>query len=125
MDAVISPPNLTSWQGCGVILTHGAGGDMHHKHLEALAKHLCNAGILCLRFTMKTPNFKYRVKCFATVVVSRLKIKSFTSIKLLCLFTCRKGCCNFKFHVQISQLLIVLLKKEPLNNHVFVCFRIF
>ena len=48
---------------------------MYHEHLDALAKHLCTAGILCLRFTMKTPNFKYRVKCFAAVVVSRLKFK--------------------------------------------------
>ena len=51
-----------------MILTHGAGGDMYHEHLDILARHLCNAGILCLRFTMKTPNFKYRVKCFAAVV---------------------------------------------------------
>jgi hypothetical protein len=71
LSAVISLPKRTSWQGCGVILTHGAGGDMFHEHLEVLARHLCNAGILCLRFTMKTPNFKYRVKCFTTVVVSR------------------------------------------------------
>ena len=71
---------------------------MHHKHLEALAKHLCDAGILCLRFTMKTPNFKYRVKCFAAVVVSRRKIKGFTSIRSFCLFTigrARERCCNF------------------------------
>ena len=71
---------------------------MHHKHLEALAKHLCDAGILCLRFTMKTPNFKYRVKCFAAVVVSRRKIKGFTSTRSFCLFTigrARERCCNF------------------------------
>ena len=54
---------------------------MYHEHLEILVKHLCNAGILCLRFTMKTPNFKYRVKCFAAVVVSRFKkIEEFNRI---------------------------------------------
>ena len=66
-----------------MILTHGAGGDMYHEHLDVLAKHLCNAGILCLRFTMKTPNFKYRVKCFAAVVVSRIDYKKSLIMKLL------------------------------------------
>lgn len=48
---------------------------MHHEHLEILAKHLSQVGLLCLRFTVKTPNFKYRVKCFAAVVVSSLLCK--------------------------------------------------
>ena len=91
IDAVVSTPNRTSWQGCGVILTHGVGGDMHHKHLEALAKYLCSAGILCLRFTMKTPNFKYRVKCFAAAVVSKLKIKYINLF--CCLQSAGKGRC--------------------------------
>lgn len=45
---------------------------MFHEHLQLLVKFLCNAGILCLRFTMKTPNFMYRVKCFAVVVVGNV-----------------------------------------------------
>lgn len=68
LDGVFDFPCESSWNGCAVVLTHGAGGDMNYLHLEKLASHLANTGILCLRFTCRTRNFQYRTRCFATVV---------------------------------------------------------
>ena len=42
---------------------------MNYLHLEKLAAHLASTGILCLRFTCRTRNFKYRIQCFTAVVV--------------------------------------------------------
>ena len=70
LDGVFDFPRDSSWNGCAVVLTHGAGGDMNYLHLEKLASHLANTGILCLRFTCRTTNFQYRTRCFAAVVVS-------------------------------------------------------
>ena len=69
LDGVFNFPCEASWNGCAVILTHGAGGDMNYLHLEKLAAHLASTGILCLRFTCRTRNFKYRIQCFTAVVV--------------------------------------------------------
>ena len=73
LDGVFNLPCDSSWNGCAVVLTHGAGGDMSYLHLEKLAAHLASTGILCLRFTCRTRNFQYRTECFAAVVVSFLE----------------------------------------------------
>ena len=70
LDGIFDFPTASSWNGYGVVLTHGAGTDMNHHHLEKLAVQLASTGILCLRFTCRTRNFQYRVQCFASVVVS-------------------------------------------------------
>ncbi|XP_035688921.1 testis-expressed protein 30-like [Branchiostoma floridae] len=52
----------------GVILTHGAGGDMDHAHLRGVAQVLAGAGYLCLRFTCKGLNISYRIRAFTAVL---------------------------------------------------------
>ena len=43
---------------------------MNFYQLCKLAQELASLGIVCLRFTCRTPNFQFRVKCYAAVVVS-------------------------------------------------------
>jgi len=52
-----------------VVLTHGAGGDLHVRQLESLAHALARSGVLCLRFTCRAVNFMYRFRAYLTVVV--------------------------------------------------------
>ncbi|XP_029892475.1 testis-expressed protein 30 isoform X1 [Aquila chrysaetos chrysaetos] len=66
LDAIFSVPKKKSTYG--VILTHGAGGDMNFPHLVSLAAYLASHGVLCLRFTCKGLNIAYRTKAFKTVV---------------------------------------------------------
>ncbi|XP_014799701.1 PREDICTED: testis-expressed sequence 30 protein isoform X2 [Calidris pugnax] len=66
LDAIFSVPEKKSTYG--VILTHGAGGDMNFPHLVSLAAHLASHGVLCLRFTCKGLNIAYRTKAFKAVV---------------------------------------------------------
>ncbi|XP_057256323.1 testis-expressed protein 30 [Pezoporus wallicus] len=66
LDAVFSVPEKKPTYG--VILTHGAGGDMNFPHLVSLAACLASRGVLCLRFTCKGLNIAYRAKAFNTVV---------------------------------------------------------
>ncbi|NXR02423.1 TEX30 protein, partial [Sagittarius serpentarius] len=66
LDAIFSVPEKKSTYG--VILTHGAGGDMNFPHLVSLAAYLASRGVLCLRFTCKGLNVAYRAKAFKTVV---------------------------------------------------------
>ncbi|NXI41989.1 TEX30 protein, partial [Galbula dea] len=66
LDAIISVPEKKSRYG--VILTHGAGGDMNFPHLVSLAACLACHGVLCLRFTCKGLNIAYRAKAFKRVV---------------------------------------------------------
>uniref|UniRef100_A0A8B9GI55 TEX30 protein n=1 Tax=Amazona collaria TaxID=241587 RepID=A0A8B9GI55_9PSIT len=66
LDAVFSVPEKKPTYG--VILTHGAGGDMNFPHLVSLAACLASHGVLCLRFTCKGLNIAYRAKAFKTVV---------------------------------------------------------
>ncbi|NXP79922.1 TEX30 protein, partial [Ramphastos sulfuratus] len=66
LDAIFSLPEEKSTYG--VILTHGAGGDMNFPHLVSLAAYLASHGVLCLRFTCKGLNIAYRTKAFKTVV---------------------------------------------------------
>ncbi|XP_069061295.1 testis-expressed protein 30 isoform X4 [Pleurodeles waltl] len=64
LDAVYSIPVKQQAPLYGVILTHGAGGDMNSKQLGSLASYLAAHGILCLRFTCKGPNLVYRTKAY-------------------------------------------------------------
>ncbi|KFO99973.1 Testis-expressed sequence 30 protein, partial [Calypte anna] len=66
LDAIFSVPEKKSTYG--VILTHGAGGDMNFPHLVSLAAYLASHGVLCLRFTCKGLNIVHRTKAFKTVV---------------------------------------------------------
>ena len=66
------PPKTSTWREFAVVMTHGAGGDMNTKQLAELANEVAAAGLTAFRFTCKTPNFSYRVRCFAAAVV-RLK----------------------------------------------------
>uniref|UniRef100_A0A8C5LL85 KANL3/Tex30 alpha/beta hydrolase-like domain-containing protein n=1 Tax=Leptobrachium leishanense TaxID=445787 RepID=A0A8C5LL85_9ANUR len=52
----------------GVILTHGAGGDMNYPPLASLASYLAAHGVLCLRFTCKGINLAHRTSVFTTVL---------------------------------------------------------
>lgn len=58
--AVSSPPDTSS--PIGIILAHGAGGDMHSGNLQQLAETFAGAGFPCLRFTCKPTQLAYRVR---------------------------------------------------------------
>ncbi|NWV44046.1 TEX30 protein, partial [Grantiella picta] len=66
LDAIFSVPEKKPIYG--VILTHGAGGDMNFPQLVSLATCLASHGVLCLRFTCRGLNLAYRTKAFKTVV---------------------------------------------------------
>ncbi|XP_054643367.1 testis-expressed protein 30 isoform X2 [Dunckerocampus dactyliophorus] len=69
LDAALCVP-ASSWEHqvtTGVILTHGAGGDMNSRHLISLAHALASHGFLCLRFTCKGLNLAHRVKAYRAV----------------------------------------------------------
>ncbi|XP_053560885.1 testis-expressed protein 30 [Bombina bombina] len=68
LDAVFSVPAEFSPKRHGVILTHGAGGDMNFIHLVSLASYLASNGLLCLRFTCKGLNLVYRTKAYNAVL---------------------------------------------------------
>ena len=70
LDGVLDVPRSTSWRGCALVLTHGAGGDLNFHHLDRLASHAAYTGILCLRFTCRPPNLKFRTRCYVAAVVS-------------------------------------------------------
>lgn len=72
LDAIFSVPEKKPTYG--VILTHGAGGDMNFPPLVSLAAYLASHGVLCLRFTCKGLNVAYRTKAFKAVVVRSEKI---------------------------------------------------
>ncbi|XP_072031132.1 LOW QUALITY PROTEIN: testis-expressed protein 30-like [Amphiura filiformis] len=62
----------------GVILTHGAGGDMNTAELPQVANHLSELGFACARFTCKGLNLKYRVKVFKAVVEHFMKTEKWS-----------------------------------------------
>ncbi|XP_058641992.1 testis-expressed protein 30 isoform X1 [Onychostoma macrolepis] len=69
LDGVLTVPADVSAGHCtAVVLTHGAGGDMHTKQLESLARALARSGVLCLRFTCRALNFLYRIRAYSAVV---------------------------------------------------------
>ena len=68
---IIYPDEKTTWSKFGIILTHGAGGDMNNKQLVSMTTALTEYGFIVLRFTCKPPNFQYRLKAYKAVVVSK------------------------------------------------------
>ncbi|KAG2456302.1 NEPRO protein, partial [Polypterus senegalus] len=68
LDAVISVPMRGLHVHVGVVLTHGAGGDLHFRHLVSMATSLASNGVLCVRFTCKGLNLSYRTKAYRAVV---------------------------------------------------------
>ncbi|XP_069614056.1 protein O-glucosyltransferase 2 isoform X4 [Ranitomeya imitator] len=68
LDAILSLPRDCSGVRYGVLLTHGAGGDMNFSHLVSLASYLASHGLLCLRFTCKGLNLVYRTKAYHAVL---------------------------------------------------------
>lgn len=69
LDAVCLVPNKSLTYG--VILTHGASGDMNLPHLMSLASHLASHGFFCLRFTCKGLNIVHRIKAYKSVLVRK------------------------------------------------------
>ncbi|XP_037343990.2 testis-expressed protein 30 isoform X1 [Pungitius pungitius] len=67
LDAAMCFPASDTDVHTAVILTHGAGGDMHFKHLVSLAHALASSGFLCFRFTCKGLNLGYKVKAYRAV----------------------------------------------------------
>uniref|UniRef100_A0A2R8N6A6 Testis expressed 30 n=1 Tax=Callithrix jacchus TaxID=9483 RepID=A0A2R8N6A6_CALJA len=66
LDAVCLVPNKNLTYG--IILTHGASGDMNLPHLMSLASHLASHGFFCLRFTCKGLNIVHRIKAYKSVL---------------------------------------------------------
>ncbi|OXB78326.1 UNVERIFIED_CONTAM: hypothetical protein H355_006698 [Colinus virginianus] len=90
LDAVFNVPEKKKLR-YGVILTHGAGGDMNFPQLVSLAAYLAARGILCLRFTCKGLNIAYRTKAYRTVV-DYLKLSD--DYKLSGVFLAVEICCQ-------------------------------
>ncbi|KAL3139103.1 hypothetical protein ABBQ32_005896 [Trebouxia sp. C0010 RCD-2024] len=64
--AVNSPAGKSS--NIGIILAHGAGGDMHSGNLPKFAEAFAGAGFVCLRFTCKPTQLAYRVRACQAVI---------------------------------------------------------
>ncbi|XP_062391387.1 testis-expressed protein 30 [Sardina pilchardus] len=82
LDAVITVPDEVSGVRTAVVLTHGAGGDMNFRHLVSLARAVAASGHICVRFTCKGLNLKYRVKAYGAVVTYLKSHDRFTLTKL-------------------------------------------
>ena len=52
----------------GIILAHGAGGDMHSGNLPQFAEAFADAGFACLRFTCKPTQLAYRVRACQVIL---------------------------------------------------------
>ncbi|CAM4603559.1 unnamed protein product [Leuciscus chuanchicus] len=68
LEGAFTVPADLSAECTAVVLTHGAGGDMHARQLESLAHALARSGVLCLRFSCRAVNFMYRCRAYHTVV---------------------------------------------------------
>ncbi|XP_017558473.1 testis-expressed protein 30 isoform X2 [Pygocentrus nattereri] len=77
LDGVLTVPEVEAVR-TGLILTHGAGGDMNLKALRSLASCTAASGVLCLRFTCKSLNFTYRVRAFQAAVDYMKTLERFT-----------------------------------------------
>lgn len=61
LPCVLSRPTGTA-RPVGVVLAHGAGGDLTSGNLPRIAQRLASAGYFCIRFTCKPTRLPYRVK---------------------------------------------------------------
>ena len=70
IPCVLSLPEGTNQDSdCGLILTHGAGGDLHTKQLKDITDRMVTKGWTVLRFTCRG-HINHRAKVFGTVMVS-------------------------------------------------------
>ncbi|TRY91838.1 hypothetical protein DNTS_027191 [Danionella cerebrum] len=81
LDGVFSVPDGFA-KGPGLVLAHGAGGDLNLSQLENIARALARAGVLCLRFTCKAINLLYRIKAYGAVVDYLMTHKRFSPSSL-------------------------------------------
>ena len=58
----------------GIILAHGAGGDMHSGNLPQFAEAFADAGFVCLRFTCTPTRLAYRVRACQVTRAFKLSI---------------------------------------------------
>lgn len=68
IPAKVLHPQSAVHSGTGLIITHGAGGDMDTAQIVQLARTFAAAGYLALRFTCRG-NIDHRIKVYATVLV--------------------------------------------------------
>ncbi|KAL1915602.1 uncharacterized protein VTP21DRAFT_6726 [Calcarisporiella thermophila] len=52
----------------GIVLAHGASGDMNNARLQRYAEELANFGHTCVRFTASTINLAHRINCCRQVI---------------------------------------------------------
>ena len=62
VPVVLDYPDTSTNASMAVVLGHGAGGDMDSGNLPAFAKAVTEAGLPCLRYTVKPPNLALRVQ---------------------------------------------------------------
>lgn len=65
----------------GIILAHGAGGDMHSGNLAHYAAAFAGAGFPCLRFTCKPTRLPYRVKACQAVMDGAAEVAGLDQVK--------------------------------------------
>ena len=56
----------------GVVLAHGAGGDLTSGNLPKIAETLAQNGYCCIRFTCKPVRLPYRVKACQVLLPTRI-----------------------------------------------------
>uniref|UniRef100_A0A8C9RRF3 Testis expressed 30 n=1 Tax=Scleropages formosus TaxID=113540 RepID=A0A8C9RRF3_SCLFO len=78
LDGVLSVPGARVAARAALVLTHGAGGDMHQAQLRSLARRVASAGLLCLRFTCRGPNLARRTRAFGAALVRNSGLERFT-----------------------------------------------
>lgn len=84
IQAVIVPPTSVK-SDTGVILTHGAGGDLYEEQISLLSLELARQGLVCMRFTYKAPQLNKRVEVYKKALVST---KQETFHDILMFFAC-------------------------------------
>ncbi|DBA84008.1 TPA: hypothetical protein ACH3X1_006495 [Trebouxia sp. C0004] len=65
----------------GIIVAHGAGGDMHSGNLAHYAATFADAGFPCLRFTCKPTRLPYRVKACQAVLDGAAEVPGLDQVK--------------------------------------------
>lgn len=73
--AVNSPAGKDS--AIGIILAHGAGGDMHSGNLPQFAEAFAGAGFVCVRFTCKPTQLAYRIRACQVILSPAATVSAF------------------------------------------------
>ena len=74
LPCVVSRPTGTA-RPVGVVLAHGAGGDLTSGNLPRIAQRLASAGYFCIRFTCKPTRLPYRVKACQVLLALLVLVK--------------------------------------------------